>query len=1158
MYNVIKRYVENEYSNGLLLVDMPTGSGKTYSAIEYIYDSCMNPDNKNRKYIFVTTLKKNLPYEDLKKRFEKAGNITLYDEKVLVINSNIDSVIDGWSKEVEQAIPAEIKKTEEYRKFHCDLVFVQKKQNDKTPMMKDLISSIKANLREKTEPKFRHLVSDYLCKEYATVEQRIYAIKTEKKWQWLGKIYPAVFTKDRQVIFMSMDKLMSRNSTIVEPSYMFYNSDVIKNAVLFIDEFDATKDTILKKIIENGLRDKVNFIELFKDIYSALHTDDFPAVLTIPSQMRASGEFRKQSLESIVDGLRERADYIYNTYSLQYKHRTQDELADTYQNYLFQDHQFHTILNDNNSYITMQSDEKKKINSIGFSQNKPPKGSSNIHTMLGQLRGFVTYFQVTVSILSYNYMQRKNERRKEGEDVFTLEAAIKSVLSLFRLSKENIDYLTNQILMSSHKVKGEIEPSDFDLSFYENGFRYYAFENNTEHDMQSQIMMYSFQNTPEKILLRYCEKAKVIGISATATVPSVVGNYDIKYLKNKMQKVYVEITEEEKRRLKESFNLQQEGYKNINIQTELLGDGEDYTDKSWLKVFENAELAQKIYSQIERAFGESEGDYQKRRYLRIALAFKQFVVHEDIYSFLCVLNKHPKVGDRDLDKNVLQDIFKYIAYEKGWSSYSIKNNVVFLTGDDYEDNKTGLIDRLSRGAKLFVISVYQTIGAGQNLQYPVPDVLANRIVKTNDRNLRNEKDFDAIYLDKPTNLITYLGDNLEEKEFIKYLFQMEFLQDAAEVSINATMCNIKKAFRTYIMGHRTEDRSENIYNKKSVMMLSTRYIIQAIGRICRTNQKNKNIYIYADDSIAENIDTSVVNGRNFNPEFIALVDKIKEIGVKSPEVMSLEYKASLNSVRVNKEIRNMLNNDWSEAKIKKWKALRQLSLICPTASSELASKNFIIQNFFVELPNKSNHYFYYQQEDYNNVSVSFNSDREHTLRVSEDGTQLRDMLRIPGVRELFETNGYATSFENNEFIMSPPLWNNIYKGALGEVVGKFLIEKNLDVTVKEIDDINLFELFDYRIEGCSIFVDFKNWNEGHTEDKTAMINKIAGKAKKCGCKCVVIANIYGKRKWRISDVTVDGVRIITLPYLVKDTDGQLSFDKEAWDLFRRCVDEYKC
>lgn len=87
MYDIIKRYVDNENGNGLLLVDMPTGSGKTYSAIKYIFDACMEPQNKNRRYIFVTTLKKNLPYKDLQQWFEKTGNQELYQEKVLVIDS---------------------------------------------------------------------------------------------------------------------------------------------------------------------------------------------------------------------------------------------------------------------------------------------------------------------------------------------------------------------------------------------------------------------------------------------------------------------------------------------------------------------------------------------------------------------------------------------------------------------------------------------------------------------------------------------------------------------------------------------------------------------------------------------------------------------------------------------------------------------------------------------------------------------------------------------------------------------------------------------------------------------------------------------------------------------------------------------------------------
>lgn len=120
-------------------------------------------------------------------------------------------------------------------------------------------------------------------------------------------------------------------------------------------------------------------------------------------------------------------------------------------------------------------------------------------------------------------------------------------------------------------MKGNIENSDFDLSFYENGFRFYSFEDDVVHDMQSKIMMCSFQTTPEKILLRFCEKAKVIGISATATVPTIIGNYDLDYLKSKMQTAFLLPSEADKTRLRSDFSNSLCGYDNVSINVGLLG-----------------------------------------------------------------------------------------------------------------------------------------------------------------------------------------------------------------------------------------------------------------------------------------------------------------------------------------------------------------------------------------------------------------------------------------------------------------------------------------------------------------------------------------------------------------------------------------------------------
>ena len=274
MYNVIKRYCENENTNGLMLLDMPTGSGKTYSVVKYIYDAVQDPNIK-RKFFFITTLKKNLPVDELKKHFEQSGNLLQFQEKFLMVDSNFESVITGFTTNVKKSIPTDIKKSDEYKTLEQYVGLVTALRQEKKTSLRGAIIAAEDSLRKDVEPRFRRMLQDLLSKKFRTVEERIQAIKTDKDWQWVAELYPSVFMKDRQIIFMSVDKFLSLNSTIVEAPTMLYNSDMIDNAVIFIDEFDSTKETILKTIIQNGLRDKIDYVELFNDIYFRSHTISF-------------------------------------------------------------------------------------------------------------------------------------------------------------------------------------------------------------------------------------------------------------------------------------------------------------------------------------------------------------------------------------------------------------------------------------------------------------------------------------------------------------------------------------------------------------------------------------------------------------------------------------------------------------------------------------------------------------------------------------------------------------------------------------------------------------------------------------------------------------------------------------------------------------------
>lgn len=1162
MYTTIKKFCEDDSSdNGLLLIDSPTGSGKTHSVLNFIFDASIDEQYKDRKFFFVTTQKKNLPIEDLKERFKKKGIAEQFYEKVLFIDSNIDAIINGYDDEIERQVPEEIKKLDEFSRFSDAVKMLKKYKNYQGfSDLKSVVAPLTDELRSKSEPNFRKAVERMLSHEAKNIKEKLNLIHTSKRWQWIGKLYPGVFLSERQIIFLSMDKFLLRNATPLEPSYLFYNSRYMDKAIVFIDEFDATKDTILKNIINSSLQGKVDYIYLFTIIYNALMTKKFPASMTKASEQRNKGEYRNQSLESVIEGVRQLAKKIHDEYSLELSHRTVlEENESMNKNFLFQDHQYHSVLDADKSFVSVERNMAENINEIRFTKDKPQYENRNVHNLLGSLRGFISYFRIAVNILAINYTQYKQEQRKQDDDEFTMESAVRSVLSEFNLSERYIDFLTSEILVSNRKNKGQIQGSTYDLSFYENGFRYYAFEDEARHDMHSTIMMYSFQNTPEKMLLKFCDRAKVVGISATASVNTVIGNYDLRYLKRKMQGAYYNVSNEDKERMKQEFQKNIKGYESVEINTKLIGAeaNSEYSVNTWLNIINDREICEHVYNMLKLNTGEygTDSTYNQKRYYRIACAYKEFLVHDDIKSFLCVLTKHPKSGDRTLSLDRLHEIFKLISstFTGGYD----RNSVVILTSEDFDDQKAELAKRLENGEKLFVISVYQTIGAGQNLQYPIPRDDKENLVCINSFPERTEKDFDAIYLDKPTNLLVMLGKELEEGDFAKYLYQVEFLQECAEISGQDAYMHIKKAFVCYVSRENPRNIfAKNLYELSSYVSLATRTIIQAVGRICRTNMKNRNIYIYADSSIPSYMDFTVKDHILLNPEFEALLNECKIQKVPNAKTYSYENAAELTCKRVYKAIMNLLQEDWDDKRIKRWKDFRKLVLKHPTCSPEIIATNFIASNFYVELPNIGNKLFYRQELDFNNVQVGFIKDESVPMEVSSSSARLELLMGIPGVREYFVENGWAVSFAPDKYIMAPMLFQNVYKGALGEVIGEYLFKSRYDMELTEIEEPEIFERFDYRIKDSDVFVDFKHWQEKTNTDANKQDQKIIEKAKKCNAKCIIIANIISEKNYQIRNKVIDGIQVIVIPAIVLYENGQYSLSKEAYDKIKECMNKY--
>lgn len=95
MKDVISNFCKNK-ENGLFLLDIPTDFGKTYNVLEFIFENYNREEYKNTKFFFITTLKKNLPLDELRERFIKTGKVSEFDQIAIKLESNVESVINNF------------------------------------------------------------------------------------------------------------------------------------------------------------------------------------------------------------------------------------------------------------------------------------------------------------------------------------------------------------------------------------------------------------------------------------------------------------------------------------------------------------------------------------------------------------------------------------------------------------------------------------------------------------------------------------------------------------------------------------------------------------------------------------------------------------------------------------------------------------------------------------------------------------------------------------------------------------------------------------------------------------------------------------------------------------------------------------------------------
>lgn len=121
--------------------------------------------------------------------------------------------------------------------------------------------------------------------------------------------------------------------------------------------------------------------------------------------------------------------------------------------------------------------------------------------------------------------------------------------------------------------------------------------------------------------------------------------------------------------------------------------------------------------------------------------------------------------------------------------------------------------------------------------------------------------------------------------------------------------------------------------------------------------------------------------------------------------------------------------------------------------------------------------------------------------------------------------------------MSPSLYQQVYLGALGEVVGKEIIETQSGWKLKEISNVFLYELFDY--QAGKFYFDFKHWNM-FIKDNDGYVKKVERKLNRVSGEKAIIVNLI-KRNNALPKINICET-VIQIPYLLDPETGTINHE----------------
>lgn len=1120
--------------SGLMLISVPTGVGKTTQAREYI----LNHYNENT-FFYVTPLNKNVKetYEKTRKLFEEYKLEKEFDRRAIYLQSNLDMFEENIAF-VKDSLDERVRELDSFKKLLRRIP------------TKELDSDEKQEAAE-LESKFRNNLRDLLTGTFNTKkpQELIDKISMSDSFKGLLKLYPSIKSKEKNIFFLSVDKLYVGNSPIVETHYDFLRSKQIEGAIIFLDEFDSTKEKLLSRMIEEATSDEIDLPQLFRDINDKIR-GEAPSV-------------NKEMLEDVPGKAQNKTSkYAFESTQSVFENRVQKYKLDRKFKYVGTNDNKYFILSDwsmpvvaeygkpdtPNLFVTY--DEKSQFNLITNEKN-----GLKLTSVFKPLSGAIEYFVNALKLISENEYEKR--RQVLNGELVTIYDCVDSVLNNFDFKplEANWNYLSPLVNNKLRNNKANIKKNKFDVEFYSSGFDFVSIANKAQDAHSSKIQCISLHSTPEDYLCNLAQKAHVIGLSATAEFKTVTGNYDLNYVKRKLDSLYYSIPENDQKIINQYIEKRLSNNKSEPHAVEIKTDIDDYFGLE--EVFGDIDEAKHYASELKRLETLNKEDDKQdvtsvenncRRFSKIFKAIIRFVDNKNGKVLLTLSNRNIGAG--------IHKINMYQSYCKKSGRDVSDIAFIYLSSKNWDNSLLEYKKAREANKKVVLFTCYQAASTGQNLQF---------IEKLDE--FEKETDIDSIYIEYPTHQIIKNDNNLTKKQVIEAIYQIEALSEFGMILGKKRRPLIK----AYLSGCYSPYQLD-MYYCPSTNMHILKILCQAIGRVSRTENKQGDAFIYIDEDIVNKVDVSLLRGGTFTKEFSTFVDYIyyasRDKKVKTSEdTERINYAEQLDGKA--KQMINEFLGEWGEfdsSDMQAWINLRDFVLHNPTVSSGRLNADPNYKRFYLQQPETImiERYYYSSNNDFID-SISYTKTSDVYYEVSSDNSCLEYLNKNPIISKVFLQDNIPIIWEKNNYVILPTIYKNIYKGAIGEKCVKSILD-NYGIHVSEISDPKRFERFDFIIDGKEMIgVDAKFWSLASataTSDdlsKQVEVEKILKKIAEASFEKAIIVNILCKnasKTLRKPHIKGDG-KILVIPSLIDPDSQEALVDEEAIDEIISFVEETK-